>query len=177
MTMLHDALSGCPNIHQQPLLQACIKETGRRYSGVNMLRLARQPVKVKDNQGSEISVPTGSVVSISPYLTHHDPAVFKDPGVWDPERWLRKGEIPEPVNTSKAVSFLQFGAGSHRCPGENMAGIIAREMIANLIKDYTVEWGSNAPPDDTSFSTSLDFTKIGSPWLKGDASVRIIKRV
>lgn len=167
MNMLREALSECPNIHKSPHLVAYLKETGRRYSGVNMLRLARRQVQLPD---SNLSIPRGWVVSISPYLTHHDPTIYSHPEEWDPERWLRQGELPEQLNTTKGVAFLQFGAGSHRCPGENMAGIIAREMISTLVKNYNVEWGTRGPPNDFS---QLDFTKIGSPWLKGDASVAI----
>ncbi|KAJ9325560.1 hypothetical protein DTO027B5_6328 [Paecilomyces variotii] len=167
MEQLREALSDCPNIHKSPELLAVIKETGRRYSGVNMLRLARQPVQLP---GTDITVPTGSVVSISPYLIHHDPATYKDPELWDPERWLRPSEVPDQKGSSKQVTFLQFGAGSHRCPGENMAGMITREMISTLVKNYRVEWGTHGPPKDFS---KLDFTKIGSPWLVGDAAVSI----
>jgi sterol 14-demethylase len=166
MEQLRTVLSDCPDVHKSPELLAIVKETGRHYSGVNMLRLARQPVKIP---GTDITVPKGSVVSISPYMIHHDPATYKDPEVWDPERWLRPGELSEQKGSGK-VTFLQFGAGSHRCPGENMAGLIAREVVSRLVKNYRVEWGSRGPPSDFS---KLDFTKIGSPWLKGDASVRI----
>ncbi|KAL2013570.1 hypothetical protein VTN00DRAFT_1095 [Thermoascus crustaceus] len=167
MSMLREAMSECPNIHKSPHLVAYLKETGRRYSGVNMLRLARRQVQLPD---SDFSIPKGCVVSISPYLTHHDPSIYSHPEFWDPERWLRQGKLPEQLNTNKGVAFLQFGAGSHRCPGENVAGIIAREMISTLVKNYSVEWGAHGPPNDLS---QLDFTKIGSPWLKGDASVTI----
>lgn len=48
------------------LLQACIRETSLLYAGINMLRLARSDYAIPD---TSISVPAGSIVSISLYLT------------------------------------------------------------------------------------------------------------
>lgn len=132
-----------------------------------MLRLARSPVTVPD---SNVVVPVGAVVSISPYLTHHDPRNYYRATEWFPERWLEGGEQFRPAKSADEVTYLGFGAGSHRCPGEKMAGIIAREVVGELVRNYDFGWASSGPPKDFG---ALDFTKIGSPWLKGDAHIRI----
>ncbi|KAM0333317.1 hypothetical protein ACHAQA_001978 [Verticillium albo-atrum] len=147
------------------LLQACIKETGRYYAGMKMLRLAKKEITVA---GTDIAVPRGAVVSIAPYLTHHDPANFANPDVWDPKRWIddTTGELVT-IETKGAtgVKYMPFGYGSHRCPGEKMAGIIVTGALTTLLRDYDVAWAGGEVPRDVDFDR-LDFDKIGSPWLK-----------
>ncbi|KAJ9669768.1 hypothetical protein H2201_000153 [Coniosporium apollinis] len=167
LAILRKELLETSDVHSSPLLQACFKETGRHYSGINMLRLARSPVTIPD---SNVVVPAGAVVSISPYLTHHDPHNYYHATEWFPERWLEGGEQFRPAKSADEVTYLGFGAGSHRCPGEKMAGTIAREVVGELVRNYDFGWGASGPPKDFG---ALDFTKIGSPWLKGDAHIRI----
>ena len=158
------------NIHESPLLLACFRETGRCYSGVNMLRLANKPVTIP---GSDVTVPPGSVVSISPYLTHRDPQNFSEPETYAPERWLVDNDPVDQLNTKQELAFMPFGAGSHRCPGEKLAGFIARAVAGTLVRDYDITWGPSGQPEDLD---QLDFSKIGSPWLKDDASVTVKSR-
>ncbi|KAH8699884.1 cytochrome P450 4F8 [Ilyonectria robusta] len=155
------------------LLQACIKESSRLYSGFQMLRLARKEVVIPT---TKVSVPKGAVVSISPYSTHHDPANFPNPEEWDPERWITgSGDLVLIDNRSEAgVKFLPFGAGCHRCVGEKMASIMVSKTLASLLKDYDVEWANPEALRVTDFS-ALDFGKIGSPWLKGDVGIMVKK--
>ncbi|KAJ1711785.1 cytochrome P450 [Aspergillus flavus] len=168
---IRESLATMSDIHQCAPLLACLREEGRRYSGVHMFRTTKRPVSL---EGSDYTVPEKSVVLISPYLTHHDPAIYPEPHEYQPHRWLLPDGRLNPWNGSKEAAFLQFGAGNHRCPGENFAAIIAREFLAALLMKYEIEWGRDGAPADLS---RLDFTKVGSPWLEGDAAVRIRPRV
>ncbi|GKZ79981.1 hypothetical protein AnigIFM56816_004190 [Aspergillus niger] len=158
------------DVHQSPVLLACVKESGRHYSGVHMWRTTHRPVQLEDGY----TVPENWVVCTSPYLTHHDPEIYEQPQQWLPERWLRPTARLQNLNNATDAAFLQFGAGSHRCPGENMAGIIARELVSRLVKNYDFQWGSQGPAKiDVS---NMDFSKVGSPWLQGDALIQIQPR-
>lgn len=169
---MQDELRGpnAPNIHESPLLLASIRETGRYYSGVNMLRLARKPFALPN---TDVTIPAGSIISISPYLTHHDPQNYSEPEKYAPERWMTDSDPVKQLNTQKETAFMPFGAGAHKCPGEKLAGIITREVVGTLIRDYDVSWGPSSPPKDFD---NLDFSKIGSPWLKGDARISVRAR-
>lgn len=134
-----------------------------------MLRLSRQSINLP---ASNMGIPQGSVVSISPYLTHHDPAVYQKADQWRPERWLEEPDLAKRVNSMGQLGYMPFGAGVHRCPGEKLAGIIAAAVIGTLVEQYDITWGKRGEVE----TTDLDFSKIGSPWLKGDASVAIRKR-
>ncbi|KAJ5930914.1 cytochrome P450 [Penicillium verhagenii] len=144
-----------------PALLACIKETGRHYSGVHMFRTTHRPVDLDEGR---YTVPPNSIVCISPYLTHHDPNIYHDPHRWLPERWLEHDSGMQNLNNSQEVAFLQFGAGCHRCPGEALAGIIAQGLVSHLLKNYDLALGNDDPSQDLSM---LDFSKVGSPWLLG----------
>lgn len=152
------------------LLQACIRETSRLYAGMNTLRLARRDHEIP---GASVKVPAGSVVSISPYLTHHDPQNFVDPESWIPDRWISDDDALIQIDNKTEAKFIPFGAGSHRCVGEKMANMITTRTIETLLRGYDVEWAAEKPSEDI---TSLNFARIGSPWLKGDVRVKLTKR-
>ena len=134
-----------------------------------MLRLSRQTI---DLPAANMTIPHGSVVSISSYLTHHDPAVYSNADQWRPERWLEEPDLAKRVNSEGRLAYMPFGAGVHRCPGEKLAGLIAATVVGTLVQKYDISWGKKGEAE----MTDLDFSKIGSPWLKGDASVAIRKR-
>ena len=119
-----------------------------------------------------MTVPQGSVVSISPYLTHHDPANYTDADSWIPERWLHEPDLARRLNSGDQLAYIPFGAGAHRCPGEKLAGIIASTVVAVATQRYEIMWDKPRPD-----LTDLAFSRIGSPWLKGDASVSVRKRI
>ncbi|KAL9604066.1 MAG: hypothetical protein Q9179_001989 [Wetmoreana sp. 5 TL-2023] len=168
INLLRQEQSHASTIQSSQYLQACLKETGRRYSGISMLRLARQPTALP---ATDITVPQGSVVSISPYLTHQDPNIYSNADQWSPERWLDEPNLAQRLNSGSQLAYIPFGAGAHRCPGEKLAGLIASTVVRTLAGNYDVAWG-NSKAD----MTKLDFSKIGSPWLKGDATVSIKRR-
>lgn len=152
------------------LLQACISETLRYYAGIKTLRLAQAKVKIP---GTDYTVPKGSIVSISPYLTHHDPANFSEPDSWIPYRWISEtGNLVSVNQNMGEVKYFPFGGGNHRCIGEKLARIMVTKSLITLLRDYDLEWASPEVANVTDFS-NLDFDKVGSPWLKGDVRIRL----
>ncbi|PHH81565.1 hypothetical protein CDD83_3543 [Cordyceps sp. RAO-2017] len=152
------------------LLQACVKETTRYYCGIKLLRLACRDTYIAE---ADVKVPKGAVVSISPYLTHRDPANYANPDVWDPRRWIGDdGELVAADNKSKGVRFMPFGGGSHRCVGEKMAVIMITKAVATLLREYDWAWASAETAQETDFE-NLNFDKVGTPWLRGGVRVRM----
>lgn len=168
MDLLRQELSHNEDMQSSSYLQACLKETGRLYSGISMLRLARQAISLPN---TNVTVPQGSVVSISPYLTHQDPAIYPNADQWTPERWLEEPDLPKRLNSGGQLAYMPFGAGVHRCPGEKLAGIIASTVVGTVAQEYDITWG-----EGKADLTNLDFSKIGSPWLTGVASVTISRK-
>ncbi|PWY74301.1 putative cytochrome P450 [Aspergillus heteromorphus CBS 117.55] len=59
-------------------------------------------------------IPEGMEVGAGIYALHHDEAVFPEPSVFRPERWLEK-------TTSASSSFAPFSVGPRACVGKGLA--------------------------------------------------------
>jgi len=59
-------------------------------------------------------IPRGTVVSMAPFALHRNGNVFKDPLVFDPERWLRC--TPDEAAEMKRW-FWAFSSGGRMCIG------------------------------------------------------------
>lgn len=152
-------------------MDSLIKETTRYYVSINDLRLVRRAEPIK--QRPELpTIPKGSIVSISPYLTHHNPSTWVLPDVWYPERWQQDPDLDKKVNSDNELCYMPFGAGTHRCPGEKMAIRAARVAVAAIIQNADISWGRGGSSQNT---TRLDFSKVGSPWMKGDVRLKFTK--
>lgn len=91
-------------------LDAVIKETLRLYSPLPASEPRSLPVPTMID-GYE--VPANTVVSMSPYSLHRNSAVFSDPLVFNPERWL--GDAKEVAEMRKW--FWAFSSGGRMCIG------------------------------------------------------------
>jgi sterol 14alpha-demethylase len=158
---------------QSALLQAAIKETNRCYAAAEITRLAARHAVIP---GSSITVPKGTIVSVSPYLSHHDPANFPDPNTWLPQRWLgASGELMKlDTKVPGGIRFMPFGTDEPACAAETIANSIVTSTLSTILTEYDLSFTEISLRADFA---SLDFSKIGSPWLNGDVEVRIRKRV
>ncbi|EFQ97312.1 hypothetical protein MGYG_00353 [Nannizzia gypsea CBS 118893] len=168
---LRKELAANPNPEESEFMGALMKETVRHYVAFNDLRFTRQP-KTLTNADSKkpITIPAGTMVSISPYITHHDPSIWANPNEYLPERWIDEPNLQKKMNEGNNIRYLPFGAGSHRCPGEKMALMMMRTIVAKIVMTCDMDWPAGQANQNT---TDLDFAKIGSPWLKGDIRVKI----
>ena len=157
------------------LLQAAIKETNRFYTGVAMVRLAQKTTVLPSTNHK---VHKNTLVAISPYLTHHDPANYPDPDKWLPQRFMGdNGELVSIDNKGPdGVKWLAFGHGVHRCVGEKMAWILSINSLKTLLTDYDFEWSRPDQAQTTDWS-NLEFTRLGSPWLKTPVDIKIRKHI
>lgn len=72
-------------------------------------------------------IPAGSVVILSPWVTHHDPRWHPDPEKFRPERWTPEEQAKRPK-----FSFFPFGGGSRICIGERFAWIEGTLLLAAI---------------------------------------------
>lgn len=63
-------------------------------------------------QGQECSdkLVKGHLVTVSPFVVHHQEKFWKNPEDFDPERWLSVDEA-----SLHPCSYIPFGAGVRRC--------------------------------------------------------------
>ncbi|WKX14901.1 cytochrome P450 [Streptomyces sp. NL15-2K] len=76
-------------------------------------------------------LPQGATVMFSPYLLHHDPALFPDPDRFLPDRWLpgRAAAVPP-------GAMIPFGGGSRKCIGETLAMAEATVVVAFIARHW-----------------------------------------
>ncbi|KAM0329799.1 hypothetical protein ACHAQA_003963 [Verticillium albo-atrum] len=89
-------------------LQAVIKETLRLYAPLP----STEPRSVgAESVVDGYSIPADTVVGMSPYIIHRNPEVFKNPLVFNPDRWLG----PDAVELNR--HFWAFSSGGRMCIG------------------------------------------------------------
>lgn len=105
-------------------------------------RMAAIPVQL-----GPFSLPAGSVVIFSQYITHHLPELFPYPEVFQPERWT--GINPSPYE------YLPFGAGPRRCMGAGLATLILKTTLPTLLQRYKLTVVPNSEINANIISTML----------------------
>jgi len=76
-------------------------------------------------------IPGGSVLALSPYVTHRRPDYFADPERFEPERFTK-----ERMAGKKPFAYFPFGGGPRLCIGHNMAMLEAQLIIATVAQRY-----------------------------------------
>jgi hypothetical protein len=113
------------------LVAACVSETLRLSPPImHLTRVATRETRVGDNILRE-----GQRILPCIYMAHRNPAVFPDPEVFDPDRFLGAALGSTPDHLPK-FSFIPFGLGDRLCVGKHMAQrqlkLIANELTRRL---------------------------------------------
>ncbi|KAI8278834.1 Eburicol 14-alpha-demethylase [Colletotrichum sp. SAR11_57] len=135
-----------------PLNQAIIKETLRLHAPIHsIMRAVKSPMPVP---GTKFVIPTSHTLLAAPGVSGTDPAYFPNPEVWDPHRWEadspnapkiggKDAEDEEKVDygyglVSKGAAspYLPFGAGRHRCIGEQFANVQLQTITAMIVREF-----------------------------------------
>jgi hypothetical protein len=95
-------------------------------------RLVKEPVEI-----GGFRYPAGVCLAANGYLIHHDPAIYRDPYEFRPERFL-----DEPPGT---YTWIPFGGGRRRCLGASFALL---EM--NVVLQAVFSRAEPVPPGSTT---------------------------
>ncbi|KAJ2809907.1 hypothetical protein H4S07_002986 [Coemansia furcata] len=111
---------------QLPYLEACILESMRLVTvpGVQIPRTT--PPGGTTIQGQYL--PEGTIVFANLWGSHHSAEYWREPGRFDPTRFLN--------NKRAQHSVFTFGYGNRICMGKQLALIKMFTILANLLKDY-----------------------------------------
>ncbi|XP_019646002.1 PREDICTED: lanosterol 14-alpha demethylase-like [Branchiostoma belcheri] len=111
------------------LLDKCLAETLRlRPPIMTMMRMCKTPQVVNG-----YTIPVGHQVCVSPTVNQKLQDTWKDADTWDPNRFLEGN-----ASTGK-FSYVPFGAGRHRCIGENFAYVQIKTIWAVLLREFEFE--------------------------------------
>lgn len=112
--------------------QAIFKETLRLYPPAWLI--ARRANE--DDEIGGVSVAAESRVVLSPYVTHRDPALWKNPEGFDPSRFLPENEEALP---QEEFSYYPFGGGPRQCMGRNLALMEGPIILATIARRYQLD--------------------------------------
>eukprot|EP00062_Callorhinchus_milii_P012507 gi/632959628/ref/XP_007895734.1/ PREDICTED: lanosterol 14-alpha demethylase [Callorhinchus milii] len=109
------------------LLDRCLKETLRlRPPIMTMMRMARTPQTV-----AGYTIPPGHQVCVSPTVNHTLHDTWSERFDFNPDRYLQDN----PAAVQK-FAYVPFGAGRHRCIGENFAYVQIKTIWSTLLRLY-----------------------------------------
>ncbi|KAH7088266.1 cytochrome P450 [Paraphoma chrysanthemicola] len=130
-------LSDCtPEIilKNMPYLQACISEGLRLYPAITQLRERVVPSPGDNLHGHYI--PGGTYVALNGLCSQSDSIYGSEPEKFRPERWL--------LDDKKLLALmrrnldLNFGYGSSKCLGINLAHLELSKVVFELLRRYNV---------------------------------------
>ena len=114
-------------VRELTYLGAAISESMRLYPiATGVSRRLKVPMRLGGRD-----VKAGEIVLASIYLTHRDPAIWKDPETFEPERMLQRRAAP--------WQLFPFGSGVWRCLGAAFAEHEMRIVLAELCSRFDLE--------------------------------------
>ena len=131
------------DIRELKVLDAVVRETLRLHPPIHsLMRKAHTDIPVPatlaaPSEDVTFVVPKGDIVLASPLISQRDPAVWESSDSWEPRRWYdEKGTAAQAhkeyiegekvdfgfglVSKGTVSPYLPFGAGRHRCIGEQV---------------------------------------------------------
>jgi sterol 14-demethylase len=130
------------------LHQNVLKEVLRLHTPIHsIMRKVMSPMPVA---GTKYVIPSSRVLMSSPGCSSRDADYFPNPMLWDPHRWdagsggvigTETEEEKEDYGyglISKGASspYLPFGAGRHRCIGEQFATVQLVTIMATMVRQF-----------------------------------------
>lgn len=103
------------------------RETVRLYPPITFL----PRVALQDTRIGERRVPRGALVIVAPWVLHRHVAYWKEPDVFDPDRFL-----PERESEMTSGAYIPFGIGPRVCAGAAFAQVEAVLIIADLVRRF-----------------------------------------
>jgi sterol 14-demethylase len=152
---------------QTPLLNSVIREVLRLHPPLHsIMRKVVSDLPVTHLEGKQYVIKAGEFVLAAPGVTQVDPKIWKDANDFIPQRWMGEsnevskqlendaaGEIQDfgwgAISTGASSPYLPFGAGRHRCIGEQFAHVQLATIVATLVRNMTWKMsdGSVKVPD------------------------------
>lgn len=106
-----------------PQTHRFVKECLRMWSlPLLMVRPVHEDMHIEDEH-----MKPGDRVILSSYLMHHDPQLWRDPDVFDPDRWLRAGGCPH-----HSEPYAPFGWAPRSCLGARL-GLLQLVLFCQLV--------------------------------------------
>ncbi|XP_023210866.1 cytochrome P450 4C1-like isoform X1 [Centruroides sculpturatus] len=120
----------CEELRKMKYLECVVKESIRIYPPVPFI-LRKNP---SDLKVGDYILPANSSLVINIYGIHHNPTVFVNPEVFDPDRFL-----PENCEKRHPFAFVPFSAGPRNCIGQRFAMMEMKTVLSNVLRHFRVK--------------------------------------
>ncbi|CAA0812868.1 Cytochrome P450 98A3 [Striga hermonthica] len=127
-----------PNL---PYLQHVTKECFRLHPPTPLMLPHKANTNVKIGG---FDIPKGATVSVNAWAIARDPAVWKDPLEFRPERF----QIEDVDMKGTDFRFLPFGSGRRICPGAQLAIFLVSSMLGHMVHHFTLDPPEGVRPED-----------------------------
>ena len=166
------------NLQELPFNSQVVKETLRLHAPIHsILRKVKSPmpITVSSPITKSYTIPTTHTLLAAPGVTSRTPDFFPEPMLWEPHRWddghplayrpatgAADEEKDEQIDygygmVSKGANspYLPFGAGRHRCIGEQFAYVQLGTILATMVRLLAVRnlEGKEGMIPDTDYSS------------------------
>ena len=142
-------------LQRLPLHQQVVKETLRIHTPIHsIMRKVKSPMPITVSTPTSTNsfvIPTSHTLLAAPGFTSRQTEFFPDPMLWEPHRWdeghklaYRAGASEEKeemvdfgygmVSKGASSPYLPFGAGRHRCIGEQFAYVQLTTVLATMTR-------------------------------------------
>ncbi len=115
--------------------RAVINETLRLFPAA--FTLARQAIR--DDRAGDVDLPAGTLILIAPWVLHRHHALWRDPDVFDPSRFMPDAPTPP------RFAFMPFGAGPRVCVGAQFAMAESILVLSAMLRRFTVTRDDTRP--------------------------------
>lgn len=163
------------NIQTLPLLKNVIRETLRLHPPIHsIMRKVKKPLHV---EGTNWVIPPTHVLLAAPATMGLSDTYFPDAHKWDPRRWELIADPKDQerekmdygyglVSTGADSTYLPFGAGRHRCIGENFANVQLAVVVSMMVRHFrfkNLDGKTGVVETDYSVSKNLPFFSLLRP--------------
>lgn len=151
------------NVQHLSYLQAVIDEAMRLFPSAP----GTQPRIISPGGDTIVGryVPEGTVVGVWQWVNHHNPAHFRDPESFLPERWLGDARF----ESDKRDAFMPFSIGPRNCIGRNLAYSEMRLILARMVWSFDIRLAEESVGWDMR-------SKVYMLWEKGPIYVYLTRR-
>jgi cytochrome P450 len=101
---------------------------------------------IADDEIGGYVIPAGSMIVLSPYMTHRHPAFWEHAEVFDPKRFA-----PDQAAGRPRYAYFPFGGGPRVCIGNNFALMETQLVLATIAQHYQLRLVPGHPVEPEAF--------------------------
>ena len=173
------------NLQRLSLNSQVVKETLRLHAPIHsVMRNVKSPMPITISTPTSTRsyvIPTTHRLLAAPGVTSRQTEYFPEPMLWEPHRWdeghslaFTGGDVKEEmydygygmVSKGAASPYLPFGAGRHRCIGEQFAYVQLGTVLATMVRLLKVRTGDGKQGIVATDYSSLFSRPMGPAWVR-----------